>query len=219
MAEILVVVLAYVLGSTPFGVLIAKRFCNIDPREAGSRNTGATNVARLCGTKYGVMALGCDILKGMLPVLVAQAASFSPFWISLAAFAAVLGHVYSVFLGFKGGKAVATTIGVLAPIAFTETLLSVGICVAAIAVSGFVSLGSLVFVTAMPVLLVFFGKWAYLPLSAALLALVYWRHRENIQRLAKGEEKPWRGKKGGATGETTGETTGGPSQDTQGKDR
>ncbi len=186
------VVGAYLLGAVPFGLVVAKTLRGVDPRQSGSHNIGATNVARVCGTKYGVLVLALDILKGVVPVAVAVLAGGHWAPVSLVALAAVAGHVFPVFLGFKGGKAVATTIGVFLPIAFLPLLASAGLCVAAIALSGYVSLGSLTLVTALPVLIFVWGEAIYLPLALVVMALVYWRHRENIARLTRGEEKSWR---------------------------
>ncbi len=91
--QVLWVVMAYILGSIPFGVVIAKTFCKIDPREAGSHSSGATNVSRLCGLPYGIATLACDVLKGTFPVWGAFWLSPDPFFISLAGLACVLGHL------------------------------------------------------------------------------------------------------------------------------
>lgn len=194
MGNLLWIALAYVLGSIPFGLVFARTFCGVDPRTDGSRNVGATNVARLCGAGWGVATLLCDALKGALPVAVALSFSDSTLFHSLTALAALLGHLHSCFLGFRGGKAVATTVGVFIPLAFWPLVLAGIACVAVIWRSGFVSLGSLTLVTALPALLLLAGKWTLLPLALAVMALVYWSHRENIGRLARGEEKPWQKK-------------------------
>jgi len=183
---------AYVLGSIPFGLLIAKSFCGIDPRTQGSGNIGATNVARLCGTRWGVAAMVLDMAKGFLPALAARELGASVTVISLVAFAALLGHVYSVFLRFTGGKAVATTLGIFAALAPWHCLGAAAVCVGAIAVSGYVSMGSLGLVAALPLLLAGFGRLELVPLALAVAGLVFWRHRENIGRLRRGEEKSWR---------------------------
>lgn len=188
-------ILAYLLGAVPFGLLVAKLFCGVDPREAGSGNTGATNVARLCGAKYGVLALALDVLKGFLPATLAVSGSLGATGVSLVALAAILGHVFSPFLGFKGGKAVATTIGAFLALMPLGALLSVAACVLVIALTGYVSLGSLTFALCLPVFALLTGRLAYLPLAAAVMLLLFWRHRENIRRLAQGEEMPWRRKK------------------------
>ncbi len=190
--ELIGIFASYIIGSIPFGLIFALRLCDIDPRTAGSCNVGSTNVARLCGKKYGIYTLIADILKGWLPVYVAIAASDSAFVVSLVALAVILGHVFSVFLCFKGGKAVATSVGVFAAIAFGPLLLAAILCIALICYFGYVSLGSLALVVSMPILLFLSGYWAYIPLSICIVALVFWSHRENIQRLICGEEKSWK---------------------------
>ncbi|UZP66278.1 glycerol-3-phosphate 1-O-acyltransferase PlsY [Desulfovibrio mangrovi] len=192
---ILWLLIAYMVGSIPFGLLIAKSACGIDPRSGGSRNVGATNVARLCGTRWGIATLTCDLLKGALPVWIGMVVSDHPLFLSCVALAALGGHVYSMFLDFKGGKAVATTIGIFIPLAFKSILLAAIACALVIWRSGYVSLGSLTLVTVMPLLLFLGGSWSYIPLSLVVMAFVYWTHRENIGRLARGEEKAWQKKK------------------------
>lgn len=191
MLEILWIALAYVLGSAPWGLVIARTFCGIDPRESGSRNTGATNVARLCGFGWGVATLLCDVLKGAVPVWLAFRINASPVFVSMVALACVLGHVFSCFMKFRGGKAVATSIGIFLPLAFWQLLASSLLCMLVIWRSGFVSLGSLTLVTALPVALAVSGQWGWLPLSLAVWAVVVWKHRENIVRLRSGTEKSW----------------------------
>ena len=191
MLEVLWIALAYVLGSVPWGLVIAKTFCRIDPRESGSCNTGATNVARLCGFKWGVVTLLCDVLKGAAPVWLAFRINASPVFVSVVALACVLGHVFSCFMKFRGGKAVATSIGVFLPLAFWQLLAACALCCLVIWRSGFVSLGSLTLVTALAVALAVSGQWVWLPLSLCVWAVVVWKHKENIGRLRAGTEKPW----------------------------
>ncbi len=191
MLEILWIALAYVLGSAPWGLVIARTFCGIDPRESGSRNTGATNVARLCGFKWGVATLLCDVLKGAMPVWLAFRINGSPVFVSVVALACVLGHVFSCFMKFRGGKAVATSIGIFLPLAFWQLLAASLLCTLVIWRSGFVSLGSLTLVTALPVALAVSGLWVWLPLALGVWAVVVWKHRENIVRLRSGTEKSW----------------------------
>lgn len=183
--------LAYVAGSVPWGLVIARVFCGIDPREGGSRNTGATNVARLCGFGWGVLTLLCDLGKGALPVALALWADLSPVWVSLTGLAAILGHVFSCFMRFRGGKAVATSIGVFLPLAFWPLLTACLCCVIVIWRSGFVSAGSLTLVGVLPVALVAAGMTEWLPLALCIAAIVVWKHKENIARLLSGTEKPW----------------------------
>lgn len=183
--------LAYVAGSVPWGLVIARVFCGVDPRRDGSRNTGATNVARLCGFGWGVLTLLCDLGKGALPVALALWADMSPVWVSLTGLAAVLGHVFSCFMRFRGGKAVATGIGVFLPLAFWPLLAACLCCVAVIWRSGFVSAGSLTLVGVLPVALVAANMTDWLPLALCIAVIVVWKHRENIGRLLDGTEKPW----------------------------
>lgn len=191
MLEVLWIILAYALGSVPWGLVIARLFCGVDPRESGSRNTGATNVARLCGFGWGVLTLACDVCKGAVPVWLAFRINPAPLFVSVVGLACVLGHVFSCFMRFRGGKAVATSIGVFMPLAFWQLLGAAVLCCLVIWRSGFVSLGSLVLVTALPVALAVSGLWTWLPLALCVWAVVVWKHRENIARLRAGTEKSW----------------------------
>ncbi|SDB02424.1 acyl-phosphate glycerol-3-phosphate acyltransferase [Desulfonatronum thiosulfatophilum] len=184
--------MSYVVGAIPFGLLLTKMRGLPDPRKHGSRNMGATNVARVCGTGCGVATLLLDMLKGFFPVAVAVSFSNSWFFITLTALAVLLGHMYSVFLSGKGGKGAATTVGLYLGLAFWPTFLGLLVCLTVIKLGGFVSLGSLTLVTLMPILLLLTGMYNFLPLSLLVMILVYARHKDNIQRLAKGEEQPWR---------------------------
>jgi len=191
MSTIVWPVIAYVLGSIPFGLVIAKSICNIDPRLAGSRNTGATNIARLCGTKYGIATLVFDILKGFVPVTMASAWIESDMGLSLVVLAAILGHVFSCFMGFKGGKAVATTVGAFLAVSPWGTIFSAALCLGMVALSGHVSMGSLTLALALPVFMILTGNFAYVPVALVVMVILFWRHKENIYRLARGEENPW----------------------------
>lgn len=186
--------LAYFLGSLPFGLIIARVVKGIDPREHGSRNTGATNVARTCGFKWGLASLALDVLKGYAPVAMAAEFSQSALFLTVVALAAVLGHAFSIFLKLRGGKAVATTIGVFAALAPMVTLVGVLLTAGVIAASGYVSLGSLTLALALPALSLLFGAWSFVPLGCLLTVLLFWRHRENIGRLYRGEEMSYRKK-------------------------
>ena len=190
--DLIWIITSYVIGSIPFGVLFANIFCGIDPRTLGSGNVGATNITRICGRKLGFITLFFDVLKGFFPVVIATYLSESPFMYTMTGLAAIIGHLYSCFLHFKGGKAVATSIGVLIPIAFWQLLFAAILCTFFIWRSGFVSLGSLVLVTSLPIILFITGKFAYIPFSLIIMALIFWSHKQNIQRLIKGEEKVWK---------------------------
>lgn len=189
--DILWILISYLIGSIPFGLLFAKIFCNIDPRLLGSGNVGATNIARLCGNKLGFITLFFDALKGIIPMMIAIHISNNTFMYSLTGLAAITGHLFSCFLHFKGGKAVATSIGVLIPIAFWQLVLAGCLCIFVIWRSGFVSLGSLTLITVIPLFLILSGKFTLVPLSLIIMGLVFWSHRQNIQRLINGDEKTW----------------------------
>lgn len=192
---ILCVALAFLLGSIPFGLVIARTFKGIDPRRAGSGNIGSTNVARLCGLPWGLLTLFCDIMKGLLPVLLAVHVLPDPLMQSVVALAAVTGHIKSPFLGFKGGKGVATTIGALIPLAFWPLLCAVLCCVAVIAVTRYVSLGSMVMAASLVVFYALFGRPDLEPLAVILLVMIVWAHRTNIGRLMRGEESKFLAKR------------------------
>jgi glycerol-3-phosphate acyltransferase PlsY len=184
--------LTYLVASFPFGLWAGLAFSGVDPRTSGSRNTGATNVARLCGTKCGVAVLVLDLLKGFLPVALGAVFSDSWLFLSLVGLAALLGHMCSVFLYGKGGKGVATTIGVFLAYSPLAALLAVAVCAVVIKRTGYVSAGSLALVGTLPVALLVTGNPAYIPVALVVAAWVAFRHRENISRLMAGEEKSWR---------------------------
>lgn len=194
MVTIFWLAISYLLGAMPFGLLISRTCCGIDPREQGSGNIGATNVGRLCGTRYGAMTLVLDVLKGFLPVLVATSFSDSYFFLTLVATAAVSGHMFSVFLNGKGGKGVATWVGAFLAISPWAVILCGLAFLAALYFYNFVSLASLVMVALMPVVLLFQGLFGAIPLALVLMGLIFWKHSENIQRLMAGEEHPWKKK-------------------------
>ncbi|WP_446425255.1 glycerol-3-phosphate 1-O-acyltransferase PlsY [Mailhella sp.] len=185
---VLCLVFAFFLGAVPFGLVIAKTFKGIDPRKAGSGNIGSTNVARLCGMSCGLLTLFCDIMKGVLPVLVAVCVLPSQFQQSLVALAAVMGHIKSPFLGFKGGKGVATTIGALIPLAFLPLLCSVACFFVVVFITRYVSLSSMTMAVALVVFYAVFGYWELMPLGVVLAVMIIWAHRANIKRLLRGEE-------------------------------
>ena len=191
MIAFLLFLMAFGLGMVPFGLYVARFVKGIDPRDAGSRNVGATNVARLCGTPWGVLTLALDLFKGFLPCVLAPADTG---WIalSLIGLAAIMGHAYSPLLNFRGGKAVATTVGVFLALAPGALILSAICCLLVIWLSGYVSVGSLTLALALPVFCLFTGNVSMIPLATGVMLFLFWRHRENILRLNKGQEMPWR---------------------------
>ena len=190
------VLMTYLIGSAPFGLLVAKAVCGVDPRLEGSRNTGATNVSRLCGTRYGVLVLALDLLKGWAPAAAAMTFSDGWFFLSLVGLAAIVGHTNSPFLSGKGGKGVATTIGVFLALTPSALIISALCCVAVITITGYVSLGSLTLGAALPVFTLLTGRIGFVPITVLVGIVIYWKHRENIRRLATGQENPWRKKPG-----------------------
>ena len=195
------VVAAYLLGSVPFGKLIAKIVARIDITKRGSGNIGATNVAREVGIKWGLLTLALDVIKGSIPVvLFAYHASEAPlsYQIALSAvgLSALLGHQFSIFQGFRGGKGVATGLGIylaMSPYTRLSCLVAFILFIVTVYKWRFVSLGSMVSACAMPLLLLLFGETPPLVVTSLIVAgLISFAHRENIQRLAKGEENKWK---------------------------
>jgi len=186
---LIIIVLAYLCGSIPTGVILTKRL-GLDIRQMGSGNVGATNVARSAGKKVGLFTLLGDIVKGLIPVLLVRFLDLSETALACAAVAALLGHIFSPFLGFSGGKGVATGFGVLLGVAPLIILLSLFLFMATFAVSRIVSLSSLIAAAATPLLLWWFAyphARVYAGLLIALLIII--RHHENIVRLLHGQEQ------------------------------
>jgi glycerol-3-phosphate acyltransferase PlsY len=181
------VVVAFVVGSVPFGVLISRAFYGTDIRQAGSGNIGAANALRTLGRRGAVIVLALDALKGFAPALAAGALG-GPLAASAAALAAVVGHCWSPFLGFKGGKGVATAFGALFALWWPAGLAFGVVWIAAVVATGYASVGSMLASIAMaPVLWFGLGPigLAYGILSTILIVI---RHRENFDRLRRGTE-------------------------------
>lgn len=206
---VLTVGIAYACGSLPWGLWIGRLARGVDVRAVGSGNLGATNVYRTLGPGLGILTLVLDIAKGALPVWVlpqlALAAAFpgGPEWCRLAAgLAAVAGHMWTFLAGFKGGKGVATTVGVLLALAPAAFGVFVAVFVVTVALTRYVSLGSVLGAVAFAATLGFAAPGAArrptFLLGVALAALVIVRHRDNLRRLRRGEERrfSWKGGKG-----------------------
>jgi glycerol-3-phosphate acyltransferase PlsY len=186
---------AYLLGSIPFGLLLAKLFGSGDVRKAGSGNIGAANVTRVAGPLAGILTLVFDTAKGTAAVLLAgRFTNESATWMMIAAFAVLLGHCFPVWLKFKGGKGVATALGVflaLSPLAAVSALLLFLLCVA---YWRYVSLGSVAAAAAMPLLIYFLWAPRHAPPivvdlgTLAIALLVIYKHDGNLQRLVEGTE-------------------------------
>ena len=191
LVSIFLLVITAIVCSIPFGVIYAKLFCNIDIQKQGSKNIGATNIARICGKRWGLLTLFSDIAKGALPVLYTSHAGYSSFFISLIAIVAVLSHAYTPFLHFKGGKSVATTIGIWLILAPLPLIWSIVVCLFTIWRSRYVSAGSLSLVLSLPIFLLFFREYKFVPLALFLLVFIFFRHKENIERITNGTEHKW----------------------------
>jgi len=195
------VVAAYLLGSVPFGKIIAKTVARIDITRRGSGNIGATNVARELSVKWGLLTLLLDMLKGLIPVVLfrftfSEPSADAQIGLCAVAISALLGHQFSLFLKFRGGKGVSTALGIYLGISPVSCLLALLLFIAVVCIYDFVSLGSMVSASAMPALLAVFGSPFPVVISSLTIAsLICLKHMENIQRLINGEEKKWRGRK------------------------
>jgi len=177
------------MGSIPTGVIVGKAFGNVDPRTQGSKNIGATNVFRTAGKRLGVITLLGDILKGLIPVAIAKGTLDSYFWIGAVALAAFLGHLYPIFLKFKGGKGIATGLGVFLALSPLPAILSLLVFGAVLYRWRFVSLGSLSATAAFLFLLALLNPHQiYIPFALIIGVLIFYRHRENIERMLGGKE-------------------------------
>jgi glycerol-3-phosphate acyltransferase PlsY len=186
---------SYLIGSIPSGLVIGK-LKGIDVREYGSGNIGTTNVLRTLGARYGALVLIADVFKGVIAVLLARYIIGSPMSEMAAGFAAVAGHDWSLFLKFKGGRGVATSLGALLPMAMPAPLsgvIGLAVFVLVTLASRYVSLASIVgSVAAVVAMAVFLGldrvPWQYLVYIVVVVALIIFQHRDNISRLLSGTE-------------------------------
>lgn len=185
------VLFSYLLGSISFSILISKKLIGTDIRQHGSGNAGATNTLRVLGKGPAIIVLILDLLKGSLAVALAYWLAPDSNWVPvLSGLAAILGHNWPIFFSFRGGKGVATTVGVMVTLAIIPVLFSAAMALAVIALTRYVSLGSLVFVTILPaVLLLINGSIPVLIASIFVLILSYIRHSANISNLLKGRER------------------------------
>ena len=191
---ILFSVLSYLIASVPFGKLISRRVADIDITRRGSGNIGATNVARELGLGWGVVTLFLDLLKGFIPTYSVQyLLPYSEMGMAAVALSALLGHQFSLFLRFHGGKGVATALGIFLAISPVACLLSLLAFILTVYLSDFVSLGSMIAALIMPLWLLILQKGNGLILCSILMAgLICIQHRDNVKRLVRGEERRWR---------------------------
>jgi glycerol-3-phosphate acyltransferase PlsY len=184
-----IVLAAYLLGSLPFAVIVSRAFGLADPRSYGSKNPGATNVLRSGNKLAAALTLSGDAAKGWLAVWLAQRLEFGPETVALAALAALLGHVFPLFLRFKGGKGVATALGALLALSGALAVAAAGTWLLVAAITRYSSLAAIIAALVAPI-----AGWALLDepalrLGIACLALILiWRHRSNIAKLLAGTE-------------------------------
>lgn len=190
MAGLLLIVLAYLFGSIPFGVILARYHGDKDITKEGSGNIGATNVARVIGKRAGAITLALDAAKGIIPLIICVVVSGRvPWLVSVIALAVFLGHLYPIFNYFKGGKGVATALGIFIFISPLSALCALIIFSVVVYIWRYVSLGSVIAAGSMPALMGLFATSKfYILLSLIMGGLVIYRHKDNIRRLLEGTE-------------------------------
>ena len=202
MITVILMAIAYILGSIPNAVWIGKAFKGIDVREHGSKNAGSTNAARVLGAKLGIFTLVLDISKGAFPVFLAlllkaqsleNILGISGIDTVLVGICAIVGHSFSVFMKFKGGKAVATTVGVFIVIVPKALLLAAVVFFTVFALTKYVSLSSITGAASLPILVyLLYSDIPYTVFAGVVAFLIIIRHRSNISRLIKGEESKFK---------------------------
>ena len=201
---IIVAIIAYLLGSISFSIIISKKVAGFDVREKGSGNAGTTNVLRSVGKRAALLTLIGDILKGVVAILVAILAGKivknldNALLVQIAGICVILGHTFPVFFKLKGGKGIATSLGVLLMTNWQIGLICLVYALILIALTRMVSVGSLVAALLFPVLVLFINQnyivptgsdnWSYLIYSIIIAALIIFNHRENIKRINEGTE-------------------------------
>ena len=201
-AYIIIAIIAYLVGSINFSVIISKRMAGFDVREKGSGNAGTTNMLRSIGVKAAVITLLCDILKGVVVILIAILIGNivdgldDALLVQLAGIFVIIGHTFPIFFGFKGGKGIATSLGVLLMINWQIGLICLVFALILMAITRMVSVGSIAAAILFPVLVVFIGQnyivpvnnWSYLIFSIIIAILFLFNHRENLKRIFTGKE-------------------------------
>ena len=187
--DYLIILGGYMFGSISTAIIVCKLMGLPDPRTQGSKNPGATNVARLGGKKAAALTLVGDMLKGLIPVLIAQYLQMSPVILAATALAAFLGHLYPVFFGFQGGKGVATAFGVIYGLYWPVGLLTTATWLAMALVFRYSSMAALVAILLTPLwFLWLLPEPEIIAAMSVLTVLLFWRHRSNISNLINGKE-------------------------------
>ena len=189
LTALLLLAVGYLLGSTPSGYLAGRWLKGLDLRDCGSGSTGATNVLRNVGKAPALVVFLVDVGKGALAVLLAKSVGLNDWVQVLAGLAALAGHIWPIWLGWKGGKAVATGLGMFLGLTWPVGLACFGLFMAVISIFRIVSLSSVVAAIGLPLLMLLAGQSvAYISVSMVASLMVLWRHRSNIQRLIAGTE-------------------------------
>ncbi len=191
MNYVLPMVIGYLLGSVSFSLLIGKfSKKNIDIRKHGSGNAGATNTLRVLGVGPAIVVLLLDVLKGVAAVWLGRSLSNGAVWpVILAGLCVIIGHNWPVFFGFKGGKGIATTIGVMVTLCLVPSLLAGAVAILAVVLTRYVSLGSLLFTGLLPIMLWLTNSQGELLIASVIVAVfAFYKHRNNIRKLIQGKE-------------------------------
>ena len=193
MTLFLLMVLAYFMGAIPSGVWLGKIFKNIDVRDYGSKNSGATNSYRVLGAKLGTAVLIMDVLKGFLPLYIASKFDLEYNDLVLIGLVAILAHTYSCFISFRGGTGVATSLGVFLFLIPVITLILLAIFMVIVYFTRYISLGSITAAFLLPIFTFFSDKGSYLFVLSLIIGIfVIYRHKANISRLLSGTESKFK---------------------------
>lgn len=193
MAFFCLIILSYFFGAIPSGVWIGKIFKNIDVRDYGSKNSGATNSYRVLGAKLGIAVLIIDVLKGFIPLYIASKFNLAYNDLVILGLVAILAHTFSCFISFKGGKGVATSLGVFLFLAPVITLILLVIFILVVYFTKYISLGSITAAFLLPIFTFFTHRDTYLfTLSVVIAIFVIYRHKTNISRLLSGTENKFK---------------------------
>jgi glycerol-3-phosphate acyltransferase PlsY len=187
--KIIIILLCYLIGSIPFGYIAGRLFKGIDIRSVGSGNIGATNVGRILGIRGFISVFLLDLLKGFIPVIIIKNYYPRDIFLLLVALFIIIGHMYTIFLKFKGGKGVATTIGVFLALEPAGTFVALIVFLLTALVSKFVSLSSILAAISLAIYIWFVSNWLSLQIIATIVVIfIIYKHKENIKRIINGTE-------------------------------
>jgi glycerol-3-phosphate acyltransferase PlsY len=196
---IFIALFGYLLGSVPTGIVLTRLFSKVDPRKMGSKNIGATNIYRTAGKTLGILTLMGDMLKGAIPIWMAIMWSqhdlwgVVDLWIAIVGLSPIVGHIFPIFLGFKGGKGVATALGTYLVISPTAVIIEAVFFAFIVWRWRIIALASITCAITIPVLIALIrSEQVYIVLSVIIAALILFRHQSNISRLLQGTENKWK---------------------------